>query len=417
MPRLPLRGLWREPDFLRLWAGQTVSRLGSEVSLLALPFAAALTLKANALEMGILNALGYAPFLLLGLLVGVWVDRLRRRPIMITADLSRAALLATVPLAALLGRLTIGQLFVVAFLVGSSTVFFDVAYQSYLPSLVTRSALPEANSKLEASRSVAQTVGPGIAGILVQILSAPVAISLDAISFLVSALSLLLIRGPELVEAPGDPRRSLWSEMREGLAVVLGDGVLRSIAGCTATWNFFAGLFEALYVLYAVRHLGITAGVLGLIFMVGGPGGLAGALAAVPLTRRLGIRRAMLGAVLADGLGNVLVPLASQALVVPLLVIARASDGFAVMVYKINQVSLRQAITPHRLQGRMNATMRFIVWGTIPIGSLAGGGLAQLIGLRAALLIGALGVLLASGWIVLGPIRQVDDSPFLPEGH
>src|SRR6266581_5807108 len=227
---ISLSGLWRQPDFVRLWTGHTISRFGSEISQLAIPLTAALVLNASAFQMGLLGTFEFAPFLLLSLFAGVWVDRLRRQPILIVADIGRAVLLGSIPLAAVLGVLRIEQLYVVGVCTGVLTVFFDVADQSYLPALVSREHLVEGNSKLEVSRSVAQIAGPGVAGALVQLITAPMAVLVDALSFVASVISLLFIRVREPAPVRNDgPTGSIWSELREGLAVVLENPLLRSI--------------------------------------------------------------------------------------------------------------------------------------------------------------------------------------------
>ncbi|HEX5502891.1 MAG TPA: MFS transporter [Thermomicrobiales bacterium] len=412
-----LEGLWRHPDFLKLWGGQTISVFGDQIALLALPLVAVLTLNAGAVEMGILGAAERAPFLLVGLFAGVWVDRLRRRPILIGADAGRALLLGSIPAAALLGALTVHYLYVIAFLVGILTVFFDVAYQSYLPVLVSRERLVEGNSKLEVSNSVATIAGPGLAGALVQLLSAPLALLADALSFVVSVVSLLWIGAPEPAPRPADAadgaRAGLWREIGEGLRVVLGNRLLRAIAGCTGTSNLFGSMMFAVFVLYATRDLGLSPALLGVVLAAFGPGGLLGALLAGPAARRLGVGPAIVGSIAVGGVAGLLVPLAAgpAAVTVPLLMAWGFVSGVTTPIYNITQVSLRQQITPDRVQGRMNATMRFIVWGTMPIGALAGGFLGQFIGLRPTLLVGAVGSLLAILWVFFSPVRALREQP------
>jgi MFS family permease len=411
MPRFT--GLWRHREFRRLWAGQTISLVGSQVTLLALPLTAVLSLKASPVQMGVLGAVQFAPFLLVGLFAGVWVDRLRRRPILMAADFGRAVLLSSIPAAALLHRLGMPQLYIVGFLVGVLTVFFDVAYQSFLPALVNREALVEGNSKLETSESLARIGGPGIAGALVQAITAPISILVDAASFLVSVFFLRLIRTPEPPALTASERRTVWSEIGEGVRVVVGNPLLRGVAGCTATSNFFGNIGQAVYVLYVVRRLGIAPGVLGLIYAVGSVGGLAGAIVVSRVAERLGVGRAIWSAILLGSVAGLLVPLAARplAFALPLLIVAQSLTGFGSTIYNINQVSLRQTITPDRLLGRMNASMRFIVWGTIPLGSLIGGFLGQGIGLRPTLLIGALGSLLSVLWVLFSPVRSLRSQP------
>jgi MFS family permease len=411
---ISLSGLWRHPDFVKLWAGHTISRFGSEVSQLAIPLTAALVLNASAFQMGLLGTFEFAPFLLLSLFAGVWVDRLRRKPILIVADIGRAVLLGSIPLAAVLGVLRIEQLYVVGLGTGVLTVFFDVADQSYLPALVSREHLVEGNSKLEMSRSIAQIAGPGIGGALVQLVTAPLAILVDAASFLASAVCIFVIRAPE--PAPvrhAEGAGSIWAELREGLAVVLCNPLLRSIAGCTGTSNLFSNGMMAVYVLYATRELGIGPAVLGIIFAAAGPGALLGAVLAGRVANRFGLGATIIGASFLGGFANLFVPLASgpDFAVAGVLVGAAFVGGIANPVYNINQVSLRQAITPDRLQGRMNASMRFIVWGTIPIGALLGGALGDAIGLRPTLTLMVACYLLAPLWVLFSPVRQLKEQP------
>ena len=285
-------GLWGHRDFRRLWAGETVSLFGSEVTELALPLVAVLVLDAEAAQMGLLAAARFAPFLLVTLPAGAWVDRRRRRPVLIGSNLGRALLVGLVPLLAGLGLLRMGHLYAVAFAVGAFTVVFDVAYQSYLPSLVEREQLVEGNSKLQASASVARVGGPGLGGLLVQLVGAPRALLLDAGSYVVSAASLLAIRNREpapVADRDGQPRARLRQEIGEGLAVTYRNPVLRSMAGLAATYNLFSQVIEALLVLYATRELGLSAGVIGLVISAGSIGALAGAALTGRLQRRLGV--------------------------------------------------------------------------------------------------------------------------------
>ena len=408
--------LWRNPDFLKLWLGQATSVFGSQMSHLALPLLAAVTLQASPSQMGILQALEFAPFFLVGLLAGVWVDRLYRRPILIAADLGRGILLGSIPAAYALGRLSMEYLYVVGFLAGVLTVFFDVSYQSYLPSLVPRQQLVEANSRLEATYAAAALTGPGMAGALVNRLGAPLVIALDAVSYFVSALALLAIRQAERAPAPGGTRHNLWQEMGEGLAFVTRHPLLRAIAACTATANLFFLMGQAVFILYVTRALGLDATMIGLVYTVGSVGGLVGALGAGALAARIGAGPAIIASAALGGAATWLVPLTALAphAAVPLLMLAQSLAFFSNQVYNINQVSLRQAITPDRLLGRMNASMRFIVWGTMPIGSLAGGFLGERLGLVPTLAVSAAGASAAFLWILLSPVRALRDQPVPP---
>lgn len=406
-------GLWREADFLKLWAAQTTSQFGTRISLLAIPLAAVVTLDATPFEMGLLTAVSQAPFLLVGLFAGVWVDRLRRRPVLIAADLGRFVLLLLIPILTIIDRLQIEQLYGIVFLVGVLTVFFDVADHSFLPTLVGRSHLTEANGKLTMSRSIAQFAGPSIAGLLIRILTAPIAIVVDACSYLVSALFLGRIQTSEPAPNPRPPDQNIRSEIKEGLWAVVGHPLLRPIASCTATSNLFSSIAMAVYVLYATRTLDIGAGLLGIIFAVGSIGALLAAFIARAIMERLGLGRTIIFGSLMSFVGALLTPLAQGQLLVAasFLVVGRMLMGFGSTIYNIHQVSLRQTVTPDHLLGRMNASMRFIIWGTMPIGGLIGGVLGELIGLRPTLAVSALGSLLGAAWIILSPVRGLEEFP------
>ena len=409
----PTGGLWRHADFLKLWSAETISQFGSQVGQLALPLVAVIVLESTPFEVAALGTIEFLPFILFTLPAGVWVDRMRRRPILIGGDLGRAALLATVPAAYLLDMLTIWQLYVVGFGVGICTVFFDVAYQSYLPSLVARDRLIEGNSKLEISRSASQMAGPGLGGILVQLLTAPYAILADALSFLGSGLFLLGIRkGEEIPEREeGAPHPSMRREAREGLGYVLGNRYLRSIAACTGISNFATSLAFAIFLVYAVRVLDLSPALIGLVFSLSSVGSLAAALTATRISARLGVGPTIVGSAFVFGPSLLLIPAAPQASPIPFLVAAGVLLGFGAVTYNITQVSFRQAICPERLQGRMNSVMRFIVWGVMPVGSLLGGALATWIGLRETMWIGAALGSLAFLPVLLSPVRTLREMP------
>jgi len=413
---VPQTGLGRNRDFLKLWAGQSVSLFGSQVTRLALPLAAVLTLHAGAAQMGLLGAALLTPYLVFGLFAGVLVDRLRRRPILIAADVGRAALLAVIPVLAVTGRLRIEHLYAIGFLFGTLEVFFEVAYQSFVPRIVERDQLTQANSRLQLSDSAAQVAGPGLAGALVQLLTAPVAIIVDAASFMVSAATLALVRTSEAPPS-SDHRPAVWAELREGLVLVVGQPWLRAIAGCTATLNFFANLLMTVYILYATSRLGLAPALIGAIFAVGGATTILGTMLAGPAARRLGIGRTLLGASLLIGIAGLLIPIAGGPgpIAIALLIGTQVLWGLSRPVFDINQLSLRQSITTDRFQGRVNATMLFIVWGVIPFGSLLGGALGSTIGLRATIAVGAGGMLLAVLWMIFSPIRHLRTLPTASE--
>ena len=418
-PSAPALGLLREPDFARLWTAETISQVGTQVSALAIPFVAINILQASTFQVALLNVVDFLPFLLIGLPAGVWVDRLRRRPMMIAGDLGRAAALATIPLAYLMGVLSVVQLYVVGFIVGTLTVFFDVAYQSYLPSIVARDQLQEGNAKLEISRAGAAVVGPGLAGLLIGILRAPLAVALDAISFLVSALFLVMIRraetAPEAHREDGQPGPGMRREMAEGLRYVLGHAYLKNIAACTATANLFGTVATSVLLVFAVRELGMAAGTIGVAFSIGATGALLGALVANRVSTRMGVGPTIIAFAGVGGLA--LLPLAlaptgtPQLVLAALVALAGFVAGVAMVVYNVAQVSLRQAITPTRMQGRMNATMRWFVWGTIPIGALLGGTLGTVLGVREAILIGALGEMASVVPVLFSPVRRLRQMP------
>ncbi len=411
----PRRTLLRHPDFLKLWTAETVSLLGTQVTLLALPIVAATVLNVTPFEFALLGTIEFLPFIFLSLPAGVWVDRLRRRPIMIVGDLGRAIALSTIPIAFALNALTIWQLYVVGFVNGCLTVFFDVAYQSYLPSVVDRDQLVEGNSKLEISRSASQLVGPGMAGILIGILKAPFAIVLDAASFLFSALFVFGIRRPEPPIEPHDestgPRPSMRAEIAAGMRYVTGHRWLRSIAATTGTSNFFSSVFMAILILFLVRDHGFTAETIGFAFSIGSVGVLLAALTASWITARVGVGRMLVLTSFGFSLANLPVAFAPESLLFAAVATSIFIGGYCGVAWNINQVSLRQAITPTRMQGKMNATMRFIVWGTMPIGSITGGFLASVVGLHPTIVIGAIGGLLAFIPVALSPVREIVTMP------
>ena len=362
----PPESLWKHSDFLKLWSAQTISATGDQFTSLAIPLIATLMLGATATQMGVLTALGTAPFLLISLFAGVWVDRLPRRPILIIGDLGRALVLLSIPVATLVHSLRMRQLFAVELLVGILSVFFDISYQAYLPALVDRRSLVEGNSKLETTRSLASLIGPSLAGVAIQAVSAPAVIVLDAVSFICSG-GLISMIGRHETHQSQTGRSPMLAEVRQGLVVVFGNPLLRSIAGCTGTLNFFSTTVYALYILFATRGLGLGPVQIGFIFGLGNVAALLGAMGGGWLGIRLGVGRTIIAAAFLLGIGLLPIAIATSSTAFGLLVLSRLFVSFGNPVYNINQVSLRQAITPQHLQGRMNATMRFLVWGTMPI--------------------------------------------------
>ncbi len=399
-------GLWRHRDFLAFWGSETISQVGSQVTFLALPLVAILVLEESTFRVAALTTVGFVPFLLFTLPAGVWVDRMRRRPILIGGDLVRALALATIPIAYWLDVLTIWQLYAVGFVHGIGTVFFDLAYQSYLPSLVGRSQVVEGNSKLELSRAAANIGGPGLAGGLVAAVTAPVAILVDAVSFLVSAVLLGVIRTHEEVPAR-EERRSMRAELLEGLRYVFTHPYQRGMVAAVALSNFFSNVVYSILLVYAVRELGLSAGTIGIVLSVGSLGALAAALTAGRIGHRLGVGRTIVLAALLFSPGSLLIALAPQDLAIPFITASVMIIGFGGILFNVTGISLIQAITPDRMLGRANASRRFVVWGVIPFGGLVGGALGSAIGLRETMLIGALGGLLAVVPILLSPVRSV----------
>ena len=403
--------LTRDRDFFKLWGGQAISKIGSTITSVGLPLTAAFVLGASPLQMGILAGCGGAGVLVFGLFAGAWADRLPRRSILIATDLARAALLSTIPLAAALHHLHMAQLYAVATLSGILTVFFDASYQAYVPSLVNRAELVEANSKLALTESIADVIGPGLTGLLVQLITAPMTILLDALSFLCSAASVWLIRRPEPRPEPG-PAPHIGREIAEGLSASWGNPLLRALLQRAAIAAFFLGFIGGLFYLFAVRELHITPVLLGIVISVGGASNLFGAVVAERLLHRLGLGRCLLGAAWMIGLATLMVPLAhgSVALSAAFLIAGQLGD-MAWPIYNINETSLRQAVTPDRLLGRVNSAANLLFHGAYPLGALAGGVLAQSIGIRQTMLIGALGYLLSTVRLTLSPIRHVRRLP------
>jgi len=409
--------IWRNPDFVKFWVGETVSLFGSAVTALALPLTAVVVLKATPSQMGVLAAAGYVPFLLVGLLAGVWVDRFRRRPILLSADIAKAILLGSIPVAAFAGRLAMGHVLIVSFLTGTVSVIDAVAYQAFMPSLLRRENLVEGNSKLEVSNSVASIAGPSMAGFLVQLVTAPIAIAIDAASFVVSAVFLVFIRTTEPPPIPQDQRRNTFRQIGEGLRAVVRHPLIASVMWCGTMHNFFARMIDALYVLYLTNELHLGPTLLGIVLALGGPGALLGSLATARVTKRFGVGPTIVWMQILTGVSRLLIPLAigSLPLVLALLMLGEFLWGIARPIFNITQVSLRQAVTPDRLQGRVNASIRFVMWGVTPFGALLGGVLGELIGVRSTMLIASIGVFTATLWVFFSPIRQLREQPVAVE--
>lgn len=397
------------PEFLKLWLGQTISEFGSRISRAGIPLIAVITLTATPNQMGLLTAAASVPVLLFGLFAGVWVDRLRRRPILITMDLARMALLLTIPAAALTGHLTMTLLYVVMAALSVLGLVFQNAYHAYLPALVEREHVVTANSRLSTSESLAEIGGPALAGVLIQAISAPLAILFDALTFLVSAASTALIRKPEPTPQPRAEDSSVWQEIGAGVRVIAAHPVLRALALGIALRSFFGNFFGVLYDLYGIRDLGLTPAILGFTIAAGGVGALLGALLASRLQRRFGLGKTLIGALLVSGGNNLLIPLAggAPAQAAAMLITAQIIGDAAMMIYGINAISLQQIVVPNHLLGRANASVGFLAEGIAPIGAIAAGLLATALGTRATLLIAVIGILATALWISRSPVRQL----------
>jgi MFS family permease len=405
--------LWHHRDFLRFWIGDTVTQFTGQVTVLVLPTLAILTLNVTDFELGILNALGFIAFPTLGLFAGVLLDRVRRKPVMIAVNVVRLVTLATIPVTFVLGVLGLYQLYAVALIMGICQLFFDVGYQSYLPSLVDKEEVVEGNEKLQVSASAAQVAGPSVASALMGLVGTAQSVAVDVLGFFTSVLMLASIKKPEPKPkcVSTDGQGHFFAEMEEGIRIITGNKLLWTQAGCTATTNLGMNMFNVAILLYAYRTLGISKDIIGIAFSIGAFGFVLGVLLCSRLTKRLGVGKATSLSVLAN-FGMLLVLFASPGDFGVLVIgIALFVNYLGVPVYNINMVSLRQIITPNRLQGRMNATMRTLVWGTIPIGAFLGGILCTAVGLVPTLLIGAVVAGLAALWVIFGPIYKLQKQP------
>jgi MFS family permease len=383
----------RHADYLRLWGAQGISSLGSQITLLALPLVAILALDATAFEVAALTAIEFVPFIFVSIPAGVWVDRLRRRPILVLTDVGRGASLLSIPLAYGLDALTLPHLYAVGFVNGVLTVFFTLAYQAYIPSLVERERLVEANARFEATDTLARLAGPASAGGLVALLSAPVAILADALSFFASGSLIFSIKHREANAneplSPAQKRRRFRRELREGGRFALRDEYVRWILATTAVINIGFNVVWGILLVYAVRELDLSAGVVGLVLSAGEVGGLIGAATANRLTSRAGPGPVIVGSAALFGPSLLILAVAPRSMPVPFLVLGWAIASFASVIYNSTTVGVRQARVPQRLQGRVVGFNRTIVWGVSPLGALLGGALAASAGLRFAMLVGA----------------------------
>lgn len=409
------RGLWREPGFPAFWLGQGLSQLGAQFAAIAMPIVAVTMLHATDAQMGLLHAAETAAFLLVGLPAGAWLDRMRKRRVMIAADLVRVVAVATIPLLWIAGMLEIWHLFVVGAVVGVATVFFDVGYQSFVPLLVRDEHVGPANGALEATAQTMRLGGPAVAGGLLAVLSAPLLLAANALGFLLSALSLLLVRDREEVR-PKHERQHLVREIGEGLRFVARTDFLVRIVGTTALTNLGSTIAMTLSPILILRILGLDPAVYGLLLTLGALGGLAGSLLATRIARRIGEGPALSISTLVFCGSAVLLPLSAMlpGAAVPLLVAFEVLLGFGVLVYNIVQVTARQRICPKPLLGRMNASIRFVVWGVMPIGALVSGWLGTVLGTVPAIWIGTAVAILGALPLLLSPYARMRQLPTRP---
>jgi MFS family permease len=409
-------GLMANRDFVKLWAGETVSLIGTQVTQFAMPLVAVLTLNASVLEVGILNALRFVPVVLLSLFAGVWLDRRRRRPILICCAFGNALLIGLVPIASVTGLLSIGLLYVVTTLVGLLNMVFDVGALSFVPQLVEQRHLSQANSRLQASGAVAGISGPGLAGLLIGLITAPITLSVDAVSYLASALGLIAItrREPE-PEVPQE-RQSVGRSIAEGLRAVYGSNVLRALLAQSAALNLFFGAVMTVFVVYAVRDLGLTPFKLGLVLGASAVGALSGALLATRLRMALGLGRSLVvnTIVMAAAPLLMIVPRGAGLASMAILICSHLCYGINISMFNVAAITLRQTVTPRRVLARMNASYRMVLFGVPLFGALMGGLLGTAVGLRTALIISLIAMTSPAAWIFFSPVFRLREMPSGP---
>lgn len=404
--------LWRHPNFQLLWAGRTIDLFATHVAMLAIPYTAAVVLDASPMQMGLLTALGFAPWLLFGLLAGAVVDRTQRRLVMVIAGLARALLILTIPAAALLDSLTFWHLALVALSIGVLAVFFQTASGAIVPSIVTKDQLIDANAKLNASRSVMTIAGPSAGGFLVQLLTAPIALIVNAVCDVVSALFIVRLRAREPRSQSTD-RRRIRSEISDGIRFLLRQPILRALAGESATGNLGASMMLALIVLFATRDLKLSAGEIGAVMALGGAGGVVATLLTGRVAGWLGIGRTLTASCVVAAAGVLLMPAAggSRLLILAVLAMAYFLYGGSVTTFAILAGSLRQAVTPDRMMGRVLASTGVAITGMSPVGALLGGLLGTVLGVRPTLAIAGALTLAATLWIAGTQVGRLQSLP------
>lgn len=405
------RGVFAQRDFVRLWLAQLVSALGGRVTRTALPVMAVLSVDSSPLALGLLGALTVAPGVLVALAAGGAIDRSRKRPILVAADLVRAVAVASLPAAAWAGVLTMGHIYAVAAVVGAATALFQITDNAYIPVLVGREHVVQGNSVIEATESVAEVAGPGLAGVLIQIFTAPIAVAIDAASYLVSAGFLGSIRQRETPPAAEDEAPSVWRDIATGFRVSWRHELVRPILLALTATSFFGGFFTALYMLFALDVLGLDPATIGVVISMGGVGALLGALGSSTLARRLGLGRALIATFTVSSLGALCIPAASGPLWLVLVFLFThqlVGDGFFT-AFAVQAVSLRQTVLPLSVLARSNAAFTALAGAAVPLGALVAGGLGELIGVRGALWIGMGGGALVP--LLLLPLRRLERMP------
>ncbi|MAU00839.1 MAG: hypothetical protein CL608_27145 [Anaerolineaceae bacterium] len=399
--------LWRHANFLRFWSANIISDFGSGITFLALPIIGAVTLEASAVQMGYLSAAGTLPYLLFGLPVGAFVDQLRKRPLLILADVGRLILIATLPIATLLGQLTWPHLILVTFLGGCLTLLADVSEEAFLPGLISRDNLVEGYSKLSASNSLIELSGPALAAGLIELLTAPIALVIDAASFLVSSVLLGTIQVDEPAPTLVAERPSFWQQIRQGLSFIRHHPQLRPMLLNNSSMQLFGGMVDALLIIYLLQ-LGLPATFVGVIFAVGSLAGLGAAAWGRRAAKRIGLGRMVVLGSLLIGVGALARPLAfgTPWLAGAVLLLGQTVSGFGNTVYNIGYDSLAQSLTPDELLGRVNATGLFIGFGALPVGALLGGLFGEWLGLRTAVLISSTGLLISVLWVYFSPLKE-----------
>lgn len=402
----------RDREFVKLWSGQTISEIGSRITREGLPYTAVKLLDASTAQMGLLAALQGVAAFAAGPLAGLAADRYHHRPILIASDLARALVLASIPWAYLHGQLTFSLLMGVAVAAAFLTVFFDVAYQAYLPRLLPKEQWLEGNGKLAISFSTAEVIGPGLTGVLIQVLTAPRAILLDALSFILSALSVALIRRPEILPPP--KVESAHRQAAPSLRILTSHPILRALALRTATAFFSFGFLSSLYIYFAVRELHLSAAAIGGVVMLGGMSNLCGSLLAPRLLLTFPLGPLLIGSALLPGLAACLIPLAPSSSVwwgAAFLGASQLIGDLGFPVFGVHELTLRQSVTPPALLGRVNAGMQMLMKGLLPAGALIGGLLAESIGIRPTFALGAAGVLASTFFLYFSPIRHLRNHP------